>query len=56
MPDPLVTPASPSIAVRGGITVPGTLKGYFLAYRDPASYGCVATFNASNGLRVTWGP
>ena len=56
MPDPLVTPASPTIAVRGGITVPGTLKGYFLAYRDPASYGCAATFNASNGLRVTWGP
>ncbi len=56
MPDPLLTPASPSIVAAGGITVPGTIKGYFLAYRDPASYGCSATFNASNALSVTWGP
>jgi len=54
MPDPLNTPASPSIVVRGGITVPGTIKGYFLAYRDPGTWGCASTFNASNALRVTW--
>jgi Domain of unknown function (DUF4082) len=56
MPDPLDSPASPSIVVRGGITVPGTVKGYFLAYRDPATYGCSATFNASNAMSVTWAP
>jgi hypothetical protein len=56
MPDPLDSPASPSIVVRGGITVPGTVKGYFLAYRDPAGYACSATFNASNALSVTWAP
>jgi N-acetylneuraminic acid mutarotase len=56
--DPLDTPSSPSIVVQGGITTPGTIKGYFLAYRDPASYGCPApaTYNASNALNVTWGP
>jgi hypothetical protein len=56
MPDPLDSPASPSIVVRGGITTPGTVKAYFLAYRDPINYGCSATFNASNALSVTWAP
>jgi hypothetical protein len=56
MPDPLDSPASPSIVVRGGISAPGTVKGYFLAYRDPATFGCSATFNASNALNVTWAP
>lgn len=56
--DPLDTPSSPSIVVRGGITTPGTVKGYFLAYRDPAAYACPppSTYNASNALNVTWGP
>lgn len=56
--DPLDSPSSPSIVAQGGITVPGTIKGYFLAYRDPANYGCPppATYNATNALRVVWGP
>ena len=56
--DPLNTPSSPSIVAQGGITTPGTIKGYFLAYRDPAAYGCgvPATFNATNALQVVWGP
>jgi hypothetical protein len=56
--DPLNTPSSPTIVAAGGITIPGTIKGYFLAYRDPVAFGCAppATFNASNALQVTWGP
>ena len=56
--DPLDSPASPSIVVRGGITTPGTVKGYFLAYRDPGAYACPppATYNATNALSVTWAP
>src|SRR5262249_50385609 len=56
--DPLDTPSSPSIVVQGGITTPGTVKGYFLAYRDPAAYACPppATYNASHALNVTGAP
>jgi hypothetical protein len=47
---------TPSVAVAGGITVPGTIKGYYLAYRDPVSFCTANTFNASNSLRVVWAP
>jgi hypothetical protein len=58
MPDPLFTPSSPTIVAAGGITTPGTVKGYFLAYRDPANFACSipATFNASNAYKVVWAP
>jgi hypothetical protein len=50
------TPVSPSVAAAGLITVPGTIKGYYLAYRDPVNFCTSNTFNASNSLKIVWAP
>jgi hypothetical protein len=54
--DPLDTPSSPPIAVKGGISAAGTVRGYFMYYRDPTIFCTTATFNASNAMRVVWAP
>lgn len=48
----------PSISARsaalGDPLAPLLTRAYQVYYRDPAIYGCAATFNISNGIRITW--
>ena len=48
----------PSISARcaalGSPILPGSQRFYQTYYRDPASFACSTTFNASNGLIVDW--
>lgn len=44
----------PPVSTAGAVVAPGT-RTYQIVYRDPAS-SCGSTFNATNGLRITWTP
>ncbi len=46
----------PPLSVLGSITLPGTTVFYQAWYRNPDAYCTSATFNVSNGLKVTWTP
>ena len=46
-------PAQLPIAVRGGVSVPGT-RYYQTYYRNAAAYCTPATFNVTNGVAVLW--
>ena len=46
-------PGDPAISQRGGVTVPGT-RVYQVWYRNAATYCTSATFNLTNGVRVSW--
>jgi hypothetical protein len=50
------TPATISgqSAALGDPLVPGDIRGYQLLYRDPVLFCSPQSFNASNGIRVTW--
>jgi hypothetical protein len=56
------TPPSPATlssqsAALGDVLAPGDVRGYQLLYRDPSATFCPpGTFNASNAVRVVWGP
>jgi hypothetical protein len=52
----LPSPGGPSLSVRGGITTPGTLAYYQVQYRNAAAFCTSATYNATNGVAVSWGP
>jgi hypothetical protein len=41
--------------VTGETLNPGDVRAYQLLYRDPTGY-CSATFNASSGIEIVWGP
>jgi hypothetical protein len=41
--------------VTGELLNPGDVRAYQLLYRDPTGY-CSATFNASSGVEIVWGP
>jgi len=45
----------PLVSVSGGLTGP-TTRHYQVWYRDAVTFCTTATFNLSNGLRLTWGP
>ncbi len=45
----------PPLRVLGQVTVPGT-RMYQVWYRDSAAFCTPATWDLTNGLRVTWGP
>lgn len=47
--------SDPSVSVRGLVTAPGT-RWYQIWYRNSASYCTAATWNLSNGVKVTWTP
>ena len=47
------SPVQLPIAVRGGVTVPGT-RYYQTYYRNAAAFCTPATFNVSNGVAVHW--
>lgn len=48
----------PSITARaaalGAPITPGSQRFYQTYYRDPANFGCSATFNVTNGLVIDW--
>jgi hypothetical protein len=52
------TGADPSITERaaqlGGPIASGDRRFYYTYYRDPASFGCTATFNSTNTVMVQW--
>jgi hypothetical protein len=48
-------PGDPTISQRGGIVAPGT-RYYQASYRDPAAFCTAATFNATRGVAIAWGP
>ncbi len=45
----------PPVSERGGVTMPGE-RTYQVWYRNAAAFCTAATFNLTNGLRVTWSP
>ncbi|MBI5365005.1 MAG: hypothetical protein HZA53_17640 [Planctomycetes bacterium] len=45
-----------SVSVRGQVPSAGATRTYQLWYRNAASFCTSATYNLSNGLRVTWVP
>ena len=50
-PDPTVSARSATI---GSPILPGQTRLYQVYYRDPLTFGCEATFNATSGRRVLW--
>ena len=48
-------PGDPPVHVRGLVTAPGD-RFYQVWYRNAAAFCTVATFNLTNGARVTWVP
>lgn len=49
--DPSVTARA---AALGAPITPGSQRFYQAYYRDPANFGCSATFNVTNGLVIDW--
>lgn len=48
-------PGDPSVSVRGLVAAPG-FRAYQVWYRNSASFCTSATFNLTNGFRISWGP
>ena len=44
------------IAAMGGVPPAGGDRHYAAVYRDAAAFCTSGTFNATNSLRVVWGP
>jgi hypothetical protein len=49
-------PISTRASALGDTLLPGSVRGYQLLYRDPASTCNNTTFNSTNGVLVTWAP
>ncbi len=49
-------PGEVAISVRGGVPATGGQRFYSVRYRNAASFCTTSTFNATNGLSVTWRP
>jgi hypothetical protein len=43
------------VSVKGGITVPGSVRRYQVWYRNAATFCTASTFNLTNGYVITWG-